>query len=160
MAVLFSNGKSAKILSIKPTHKNNTNCYYICSTQELLLFDLRNQSIITKIPFKKYINTFDSHKYAPIYALGSTKQFVQICSSLKLDSNIVSSYSMNEHNKKIKQQMQSVNEICYHDGFLGARIGPVRLLKFHPYKLLLAVGGTNKHLSLYSSSNSKNNSLL
>ena len=108
-----------------------------------------------------YINTFDSHKYAPIYALGSTKQFVQICSSLKIDSNI-DHHSNNTHTTplKNKQQLQSVNEILYHDGFLGARIGPVEMLKFHPYKLLLAVGGQNRHLSLYSSSNSKNNALL
>ena len=85
-----------------------------------------------------------------------------------MDSNLNNGNSSNPKSKKSSKskpkptssKIQNVNEICYHDGFLGARIGPVRLLKFHPYKLLLAVGSTTKHLSLYSSSNSRNNSLL
>lgn len=153
MPVQFASPSSAKILSIKPTHKTTSFLYYVCSAEELLLFDLRNQALVTRIPFKKYINTFDSHQYAPIYALGSTKQFVHICSALKLDAN-VSSSSRPISKKQQKQQMQSVNEIGFHDGFLGARIAPVRMLKFHPYRLLLAVGGTDRHLSLYSSSKS------
>ena len=151
--VQFAKHSSAKILSIKPTHKTSSFYYYVCSAEELLLFDLRSQAVVTRIPFKKYINTFDSHQYAPIYALGSTKQFVHICSALKLDSNARSS-SRPTSKKQHKQQMQSVNEIGFHDGFLGARIAPVRMLKFHPFRLLLAVGGTDRHLSLYSSSKS------
>merc|ERR1719242_1325644 len=148
--VQFASPNSAQILSIKPTHKVSSHLYYVCSAEELLLFDFRNQAVLSRIPFKKYINTFDSHQYAPLYALGSTKQFVHICSAIKLEANLNTSASSRPPQKLHKQPMQSVNEIGFHDGFLGARIAPVRMLKFHPYRLLLAVGGTDRHLSLYS----------
>ena len=36
ISINFSSPNSAKILNIKPTHKESTNYYYICSTEELL----------------------------------------------------------------------------------------------------------------------------
>ena len=44
--------------------------------------------------------------------------------------------------------------VCFlqsRDGFLGARIGPVTTLAFHPTRMLLAVGATDSVLSIYSS---------
>ena len=43
-----------------------------------------------------------------------------------------------------------VHSIRYFDGFLGARIGPVTALAFHPTRMLLAVGATDSVLSVYS----------
>lgn len=42
----------------------------------------------------------------------------------------------------------AISTIRYHEG-LGQRIGPVSCLKFHPHKLLLAVGTTDAMVSLY-----------
>lgn len=47
--------------------------------------------------------------------------------------------------------MRELSTIRYFDGFLGARIGPVTCLAFHPKKVLLAVGATDTQLSIYSS---------
>jgi hypothetical protein len=44
-----------------------------------------------------------------------------------------------------------VHSIRYFDGFLGARIGPVTCLAFHPTRMLLAVGSTDSLLSIYGS---------
>ena len=46
---------------------------------------------------------------------------------------------------------REVHSIRYFDGFLGARIGPVTTLAFHPTRMLLAVGATDSVLSIYSS---------
>ena len=47
---------------------------------------------------------------------------------------------------------KEVHNIRYFDGFLGARIGPVTTLAFHPSRLLLAVGATDSTISVYSDS--------
>ena len=44
---------------------------------------------------------------------------------------------------------RETHTIRYFDGFLGARIGPVSALCFHPSKTMLAVGATDSVLSLF-----------
>ena len=45
--------------------------------------------------------------------------------------------------------VRELSTIRYFDGFLGARIGPVSALCFHPSKTMLAVGATDSVLSLF-----------
>ena len=106
--------------------------------QEVCLWDLRkilNNSMnvcesTLKLP--RLANAFAAHKYAPVTATGSVKQFVDIYSTVRNDT-------------------KKLNDISFHDGFLKARIGPVTHLEFHKYKLLLAVAGKDRFVSLYSS---------
>ena len=42
------------------------------------------------------------------------------------------------------------NDIKYHDGFLGQRIGPISCLAFHPHKMMLAAGATDNIVSIYA----------
>jgi len=139
----FRCAMSGDLMALTPTQRARSHCYYAASGEEMVLMDLRySKHSVSRVKFKKAANAFAAHRCAPLYALGSTKQFVHICSTVRM---------------RRQRQQTLVNEICFHDGFLGARIGPVRLAQFHPYKLLLAVGGTNRHLSLYSAAPTKHN---
>jgi regulator-associated protein of mTOR len=42
-----------------------------------------------------------------------------------------------------------LNQIRYHDGLLGQRLGPVNCLKFHPNLLQLAAASTDSYVSMY-----------
>eukprot|EP01027_Heterolobosea_sp_BB2_P013912 GEZU01020017.1.p1 GENE.GEZU01020017.1~~GEZU01020017.1.p1 ORF type:complete len:840 (-),score=234.87 GEZU01020017.1:152-2344(-) len=68
------------------------------------------------------------HDYAPILASGSNNQFIKVFNT----------------------SGDTLSMIYYHDGFLGARIGPVSCLAFHPYRLCLAAGATDSIISIYS----------
>ena len=48
------------------------------------------------------------------------------------------------------RQARELSTIRYFDGFLGARIGPVTTLSFHPQKVLLGVGAIDSVVSIYS----------
>lgn len=74
------------------------------------------------------LNALAVHNYAGIVATGSSKQFVNI---MQLDGSVI-------------------NRIKYYDGFLGTRIGSVNCLAFHPHKLLMAAGGRDSLLSIYT----------
>eukprot|EP01117_Protostelium_nocturnum_P006486 TRINITY_DN2337_c0_g1_i2.p1 TRINITY_DN2337_c0_g1~~TRINITY_DN2337_c0_g1_i2.p1 ORF type:complete len:1347 (+),score=433.49 TRINITY_DN2337_c0_g1_i2:163-4203(+) len=75
------------------------------------------------------------HDYMPIFACGSQNQKIKV-------------YNFNG---------DELNEIRYHDGFLGQRIGPVSCLSFHSYLMLLAGGATDSLVSLYGTTNSTRN---
>lgn len=47
-----------------------------------------------------------------------------------------------------------LSNVRYHDGFLGQRIAPVTAVKFHPYDLLLASGGSDQLVSVHGPSTS------
>lgn len=74
------------------------------------------------------LNTLAVHDYAPVMASGSSKQFVKV----------------------MRTDGVTINKIRHYDGFLGQRIGPVNYLAFHPYKLLLGVGGRDSYVSIYA----------
>ena len=59
--------------------------------------------------------------------------------------------SLTTHPPLVRSTARELSTIRYFDGFLGARIGPVTCLAFHPSKVLLAVGATDSVLSIYSS---------
>lgn len=43
-----------------------------------------------------------------------------------------------------------INTIKYHEGFMGARIGPVSCLAFHPQRAALAAGSVDASVSIYA----------
>lgn len=43
-----------------------------------------------------------------------------------------------------------INTIKYHEGFMGARIGPVSCLAFHPQRAMLAAGSSDASVSIYA----------
>jgi regulator-associated protein of mTOR len=71
-----------------------------------------------------------AHSFAPLIATGSSRQFVNI---LRAGDGTL------------------IHKIRHHDhGFLALRIGPVNCLTFHPNKLLLAAGGKDTHISIFT----------
>ena len=80
------------------------------------------------------------HPHLPRLASGSRNQFIKL-------------FDVNQLREG--GQAKEVHSIRYFDGFLGARIGPVTTLAFHPTKMLLAVGATDSVLSVYSDTKPK-----
>ena len=78
------------------------------------------------------------HPQAPRLATGSRSQFIKLYDVHSLRAGGEGGGSVRE-----------LHTIRYFDGFLGARIGPVTCLAFHPTKVLLAVGATDSVISVY-----------
>ena len=74
------------------------------------------------------------HASAPIVASGSRNQFIKLFDLAGLASG---------------GHVRELQTIRYFDGFLGARIGPVSCLCWHPSRLLLAAGATEPVVSLW-----------
>jgi len=101
------------------------------SSGDIKFWDLRNPKSSTHTIIahpQPVVTTASVHNYAPIIAVGSQDQRVRVLSF----------------------QGDEVALIRYHDGFLGQRIGPVSALSFHPYRVMLAVGGTDSIVSVHS----------
>ncbi|PRP73403.1 regulatory-associated protein of mTOR-like [Planoprotostelium fungivorum] len=79
-------------------------------------------------PFTSNMSAIAVHRHTPVLACGSSSQKIKI-------------YNFNG---------EEMNEIRYHDGFLGQRIGPVSCLQFHSLSTVLAGGSTDSLVSLYS----------
>lgn len=88
----------------------------------------------TKMP----ITSVAVHQCAPLIAMGSHAQFINIMTF----------------------NGSQVGKISHHDGFLGQRIGPISSLAFHPMKLMLAAGATDSIISVYSAEDNSNLSSL
>ncbi|KAL1519483.1 hypothetical protein AB1Y20_023001 [Prymnesium parvum] len=84
---------------------------------------------------KSGLSTLTLHPTVPLLASGSRSQFIKLfdVSTLRESS-----------------QARELSTIRYFDGFLGARIGPVTTLCFHPQKVLLGVGAIDSVVSMYS----------
>jgi len=94
---------------------------------DVKVWDLRQStSLITYTMQRTPMTTLSFHKKIPVVASGSYAQFVKLMS---LDGD-------------------SLQVIRYHSD--GQSIGPVSCLAFHPNKVQLAAGGTDKLVSLYS----------
>ena len=74
------------------------------------------------------------HAAAPLLASGSRNQLVKLFDLSALRAGGAA---------------RETHTIRYFDGFLGARIGPVTSLCFHPSKVMLAVGATDSVISLF-----------
>lgn len=71
------------------------------------------------------------HQRIPLVATGSHEQFIKV---MTLDG----------HNLQV---------IRYHEALDRRQIGPVSCLEFHPHKPILAAGGTDSIVSIYSPKN-------
>ena len=82
------------------------------------------------------LSALSLHSSAPLLASGSRNQFIKL---------------FDVHALRDGGAARELHTIRYFDGFLGARIGPVTCLAFHPTRVLLAVGATDSVLSIYAS---------
>jgi len=76
----------------------------------------------------KNLSIFTVHNCLPLIACGFSNQRIRI---LDLNCNVK-------------------NQIVHHEDFLGTRIGPVSALAFHPCNAILANGGTDSIVSVYT----------
>ena len=74
------------------------------------------------------------HASAPVVASGSRNQFIKLFDLTALANG---------------GNVRELQTIRYFDGFLGARIGPVSCLSWHPNRMLLAAGATEPVVSLW-----------
>lgn len=79
------------------------------------------------------ISCSDLHEFAPLLAVGSDLQYLKV---------------FNLHGKSLPAAPPTT--IRYHEGFLGQRISPVSSIAFHPQSAVLASGGHDQLISLYS----------
>jgi len=84
---------------------------------------------------KSALSVLALHPTVPLLASGSRNQFIKLFDLSTL---------------RVQSAAREISTIRYFDGFLGARIGPVTTLAFHPQKVLLGVGATDTVISLYS----------
>lgn len=96
---------------------------------EIKTWDLRlSSSLRTYTAQRRPMTAMSVHPSIPLLATGSHAQFIKV---MTLDGD-------------------TLQVIRYHEALSGHRIGPVSCLEFHPYKLLLAAGGTDSIVSIYS----------
>jgi len=98
-----------------------------CTDGLVKVWDMRRQASVATINTGQPIITLDIHPVAPLFAAWTVSQQVSLHS---LSGTML-------------------NQIRYHEGLLGQRLGPVNCLRFHPHLLQLATGGTDSYLSLY-----------
>ena len=97
---------------------------------DVLLSDIRmNRDVMHSIQAHQTrpLNAMAVHDYSPLLATGSHKQFIKI----------------------LDMKGQTLNEIRYHEGFLGQRVGPISTLNFHPHKLILGAGALDAFISIH-----------
>lgn len=106
------------------------------------------------------------HNWAPVIACGSVKQKIKVIYLVAIlhEYTCFPTYTLVPRNpdhflymKRDIQLMQiynfygeEQNEIRFHDGFMGLRIGPISCLSFHSYLPLLGAGATDSLLSIYA----------
>ncbi|PZC72529.1 hypothetical protein B5X24_HaOG211053 [Helicoverpa armigera] len=59
--------------------------------------------------------------------------------------------SVNQSISIFDLQGNLLNTIKFHEGFMGARIGPVSCLTFHPLRCAMGVGSKDSTVSVYVS---------
>ncbi|CAE1248564.1 RAPTOR [Acanthosepion pharaonis] len=97
------------------------------SAGDIRFWDMRSPDSVRKIQTQQGLSAMELHQYADVIACGSNQAIVILNHA-------------GEQRSVIKN----------HEGFLGQRIGPVRCLTFHPYKVKLAAGCTDSLVSVYS----------
>uniref|UniRef100_A0A7S1GX77 Pre-mRNA-processing factor 19 n=1 Tax=Hemiselmis andersenii TaxID=464988 RepID=A0A7S1GX77_HEMAN len=94
---------------------------------EVKVWDLRTlKSVTTFQAHKEGMSAMAVHPATPIMATGSSHIAIH------------------------KPGGELLNTIKCHDGFMGHRIGPVCSLTMHPLSLLLAAGGADAVISVYT----------
>lgn len=99
-----------------------------CTDGIIKVWDIRRQSSVSTIKTGHNIINLDIHQSAPVFAAWT------MASQLSVH---------NLSNGKV------INQIKYHEGILGQRLGSGNCLQLHPTLLELAAGGADSYLSLY-----------
>ncbi|XP_049869335.1 regulatory-associated protein of mTOR [Pectinophora gossypiella] len=100
-----------------------------CAAGQLRLYDTRKLAPASPLRAPGPLAAVDVHPLADLLACGSVNQCIGI-------------YDL---------KGSSLNTIRFHEGFMGARIGPVSCLAFHPLRCALGVGSKDSTVSVYVS---------
>jgi len=99
-----------------------------CTDGVVKVWDIRRQSSMTTLETNKPAVSLEIHQSAPVFAAWTSTQQISV-------------YSLYEG--------KVLNQIRYHEGLLGQRLGPVNCLRFHPSLIQLAAGSTDSHVSMF-----------
>eukprot|EP00092_Neocalanus_flemingeri_P035149 GFUD01038251.1.p1 GENE.GFUD01038251.1~~GFUD01038251.1.p1 ORF type:complete len:1354 (-),score=488.66 GFUD01038251.1:404-4465(-) len=99
-----------------------------CTEGVVKVWDIRRQSSLTTLETNQPAVSLDIHQSAPVFAAWTSTQQISFHSL---------------HEGKV------LNQIRYHEGLLGNRLGPVNCLKFHPSLIQLAAASTDSHVSMF-----------
>ncbi|XP_072932335.1 regulatory-associated protein of mTOR isoform X2 [Epargyreus clarus] len=100
-----------------------------CSGGEVRIYDVRKMATPTLVRAPGPLAALDVHPRAALIACGSVNQCISIY--------------------ELKGAL--LNTIKFHEGFMGARIGPVSCLAFHPLRCAMGVGAKDLTVSVYVS---------
>jgi regulator-associated protein of mTOR len=99
-----------------------------CTDGVVKVWDIRRQSSISTLETNQPAVSLDIHQSAPVFAVWTSTQNISL-------------HSLYEG--------KVLNQIRYHEGLLGNRLGPVNCLRFHPELVQLAAGSTDCHVSMF-----------
>ncbi|XP_045497811.1 regulatory-associated protein of mTOR [Colias croceus] len=120
---------SAPVLAAAPRHDHHA-ILTGCMDGTVRIYDTRKVSaavVVVRAPGP--LAALDVHPRAPLLACGSVNQCISI-------------YDL---------RGAHLNTIKFHEGFMGARIGPVSCLTFHPLRCAMGVGSKDSTVSVYVS---------
>ncbi|KAJ6845017.1 regulatory-associated protein of TOR 2 isoform X1 [Iris pallida] len=103
---------------------------YASQAGDIQFLDIRNYSeaYLTIDAYRGSLTALAIHRHAPVIASGSDKQILKV----------------------FNLEGQQLSIIKYYPTFMAQRIGKVRCLSFHPYRVLLAAGAADACVSIYA----------
>lgn len=93
------------------------------------IYDTRKMAVTETLQAPAPLAAIDVHPLCNLIACGSVNQCISI-------------YDL---------KGTQLNTIKFHEGFMGARIGPVSCLTFHPLRCAMGVGSKDSTVSVYVS---------
>jgi len=99
-----------------------------CADGVVKVWDIRRQSSMSTIDTKQPAVSLEIHQSAPIFATWTPTQQISL-------------HSLYEG--------KVLNQIRYHEGLLGNRLGPVNCLRFHPHLVQLGAASTDCYVSMF-----------
>ncbi|KAJ8727816.1 hypothetical protein PYW08_016201 [Mythimna loreyi] len=100
-----------------------------CMNGEVRIYDTRKMAVVDTVRAPAPLAAVDVHPLCNLMACGSVNQSISI-------------YDL---------KGAALNTIKFHEGFMGARIGPVSCLTFHPLRCAMGVGSKDSTVSVYVS---------
>ncbi|KAJ8730454.1 hypothetical protein PYW07_017492 [Mythimna separata] len=100
-----------------------------CMNGEVRIYDTRKMAVVDTVRAPAPLAAIDVHPLCNLIACGSVNQSISI-------------YDL---------KGAALNTIKFHEGFMGARIGPVSCLTFHPLRCAMGVGSKDSTVSVYVS---------
>ncbi|XP_075973067.1 regulatory associated protein of MTOR complex 1 [Anticarsia gemmatalis] len=98
-----------------------------CMNGEVRIYDTRKMCVTETVRAPAPLAAIDVHPLCNLIACGSVNQSISI-------------YDL---------KGAALNTIKFHEGFMGARIGPVSCLTFHPLRCAMGVGSKDSTVSVY-----------